>query len=142
MPILFNPAPGTILICDYRGFIPPEMEKVRPVLVISPAFKHRYKLSTVVALSTTPPNPVMPYHYEFALNPPLPAPFDSAQMWVKGDMVLAASHDRLDRFRMGKNALGKRVYGVRSINAAVLLEVQKAVLHGLGLGQLIPYIDT
>lgn len=140
MPIAFHPTPGTILICDYRGCTSPEMDKVRPVLVISPAFKHRYKLSTVVALSTTPPDPVMPYHYQFTLNPPLPAPFASAQMWVKGDMVLAASHDRLDRFRMGKNALGKRVYGVRNINAAVLVEVQKAVLHGLGLGRLVPYI--
>ena len=140
MPITFNPAPGTILMCDYRGCISPEMAKVRPVVVISPAFKHRYKLSTVVALSTTAPNPVMPYHYEFTLSPTLPPPYDSPRMWVKGDMVLAASHDRLDRFRMGKNAFGKRTYGVRSVDAYILREIQKAVLHGLGLGNLATYI--
>jgi len=116
------------------------MEKYRPVVVISPAMNSRYKLATVVPLSTTPPNPVQAYHHEITLNPPLPPPFDSPQMWVKADMVFSASHERLDRIRMGKNAAEKRVYGIRQVPAADLPEIQKAVLNSLGLGRLTPHI--
>lgn len=140
MPIQFHPRPGTILICDYRGSIYPEMGKVRPVVVISPAFKRRFGLATVVALSTTAPDPVENYHYEFDLDPPLPAPFDSPRMWVKGDMVLTASHDRLDRIKFGRNAAGQRVYGVRFVTDGALREIRKAVLNGLGLGCLTPHL--
>lgn len=136
MPITFNPVAGTILLCDYSGSIAPEMEKTRPVVVISPAFKSRYKLATVVALSTDP-NPVEAYHYQFTLNPP---PFNSPDMWVKGDMVFTASFDRLDRFRLGKNAAGVRTYGIRQLPAGVLPEIHKAVLNGLGLGRLTPHL--
>jgi uncharacterized protein YifN (PemK superfamily) len=140
MPITFNPVLGTILLCDYTGCVPPEMEKTRPVVVISPAFKGRYKLATVVALSTTAPDPVQSYHYQLTLNPPLPAPFHSPQMWVKGDMVLTASYDRLDRFRMGKNPNGTRIYSIFHVQGGDLQEIQKAVLNGLGLGRLTPHI--
>jgi len=37
LALQFSPAPGAIVICDYStGFRPPEMVKVRPVVVISP----------------------------------------------------------------------------------------------------------
>jgi uncharacterized protein YifN (PemK superfamily) len=139
MPITFYPDSGTILRCDYRGSIFPEMDKKRPVVVLFSA-KRRFKLATVVALSTTPPNPVEGYHFEFELSPPLPPPFDSPTMWVKGDMVFAASHDRLDRFFLGTNGTGQRVYGIRRVPDTVWLEIQKAVLNGLGLGRLTPHI--
>lgn len=98
MPILFQPNPGMILVCDYRGSVFPEMQKVRPVVVVSPTFKHRPKLCAVVPLSTTPPNPVENYHLLLTLDPPLPHPFDSPEVWVKADMLSTVSHDRLDRF--------------------------------------------
>lgn len=140
MPINFNPVAGTILLCDYSGSMLPEMQKKRPVVVLSPAFKGRYKLATVIALSTTDPNPVEAYHYQFTMNPPLPHPFSSPQMWVKGDMLLTASYDRLDRFRIGKNALGIRTYKTFQVPSGVLPDIQKAVLNGLGLGRLTPHI--
>lgn len=140
MPISFNPVAGTILLCDYNGSISPEMDKTRPVVVISPSFKSRYKLATVVALSTSDPKTVEAYHHKFTLNPPLPAPFNSPQMWVKGDMIFTASFDRLDRFKMGKNAFGKRAYGIRHVPAETLPEIHKAVLNGLGLGRLTPHL--
>jgi uncharacterized protein YifN (PemK superfamily) len=140
MPITFVPAPGTILLCDYSGSIPPEMEKTRPVLVISPPSKGRYKLATVVALSTTDPDPVMPFHCKIAVNPPLPPPFNSPEMWVKGDMLFTASYDRLDRFKMGKNPNGTRIYKAFNAPKASLQDVQKAVLNGLGLSHLTPHI--
>ena len=74
MALLFSPKPGMILMCDYRGSIPPEMPKVRPVLVVSPTFKNRPNLSAVVPLSTTVPDPVEDYHYQLTLTSPLPAP--------------------------------------------------------------------
>ena len=141
VPIEFNPVAGTILVCNYgQSMIPPEMEKKRPVVVISPSFKHRSKLATVVALSTTVPDPVEAYHFELALNPPLPFPYDSPTMWVKGDMLFTASHDRLDRFALGKNAAGERTYGIRQVPDGVLPNIQKAVLNGLGLGRITPHI--
>jgi mRNA interferase MazF len=140
MPVNFNPVAGTILVCDYKGNIPPEMDKVRPVVVVSPAFKNRYKLATVVALSTSPPTPIQAYHFEFTLDPPLPPPFDSPTMWVKGDMLFTASYDRLDRFRLGKNSAGIRTYGIRQVPNGILPEIHKAVLNGLGLGRLTPHL--
>ncbi len=35
----FQPKPGSVVYCDYEGFIEPEMVKKRPVIVIS---KHRH----------------------------------------------------------------------------------------------------
>jgi uncharacterized protein YifN (PemK superfamily) len=63
MPLTYHPETGTILICDYNlggGFIEPEMVKRRPVVVISPRFRHRDWLCTVVPLSTT--HQVQPKH--------------------------------------------------------------------------------
>ncbi len=60
MPLTFSPRPGEIVICDFStGFRPPEMVKVRPVVVISPR-RRTSQLVTVVPLSTTPPDPVEP----------------------------------------------------------------------------------
>jgi len=36
MSIPFVPNAGTVLMCDFSGFVPPEMTKVRHVVVISP----------------------------------------------------------------------------------------------------------
>ena len=52
MAIGEHPAPGTILICDFKqGFREPEMVKQRPVIVLSPKIGIRAKLCTVVALA-------------------------------------------------------------------------------------------
>lgn len=64
MAITFHPSPGQILLCDFsQGFRVPEMVKSkRPVIVLTPAFKHRSDLVTIVPLSTVRPDPVQPYH--------------------------------------------------------------------------------
>ena len=140
MPIAFVPSPGTILLCDYKGNVPPEMDKTRPVVVISPASQGRHRLATVVALSTTAPHPVMPFHCQITVNPPLPPPFNSPIMWVKGDMLFTASYDRLDRVKIGRNAAGKRTYAAFKVPQLSLPDIQKAVINGLGLGHLTPHI--
>ena len=141
MGLKFHPKPGTILICDYStGFIPPEMIKRRPVIVISPKLKHRNDLAAVVPLSTSPPHRPQNYHCRITLDPPLPPPFDSPEMWVKGDMVSVVSFTRLDLVRTGRDQYGKRKYLKQKINLAQLRAVKECVLHGLGFGQLTPHL--
>ena len=60
MTITYYPRAGDIFICDLGGFKPPEMDKVRPVIVVSPKLPHRGELVTIVPLSTTAPHTVYP----------------------------------------------------------------------------------
>ena len=63
MAIKFHPPQGCIVRVDYSaGFKEPEMVKPRLAIVLTPRIKARHGLLTVVALSTTPPKPKMPYH--------------------------------------------------------------------------------
>jgi len=131
-PITIAPALGAILKCHFDGFVSPEMLKSRPVLVIAPPIKQRPKLCTIIPLSTTIPDPEMPYHLEIAMPTPLlPAPFDSSSAWVKADMLYAVSFNRLERFyhHTGKS----KKYIIPVIKADLMKEIQRRVLRGLGL---------
>ena len=111
MPIHEHPDPGTILVCNFDGtFKEPEMVKPRCVVVLTPKIKARPGLCTVVCLSTKPPDPVMPYHCQIDINPPLPKQWDSKGVWVKGDMIYAVGFHRLELIRMGKDRTGTRIY--------------------------------
>ncbi|RYH32945.1 MAG: type II toxin-antitoxin system PemK/MazF family toxin [Alcaligenaceae bacterium] len=134
MSINFHPDPGTILICDFRGLEEPEMIKRRPVVVVSPKFKDRTGLCTVVPLSTTPPRPVKPYHFRLQVVPVLPAPYDSEWHWVKADMVYALSFKRFYLPTDGKMNDGKRIYELRVVSAVDLQAIRQCLLKGLGLG--------
>lgn len=141
MPIRFHPRLGTIVACDFgAGFKEPEMIKRRPVVVISPAISTRRGLCTVVALSTTPPRPALSYHCELSVNPPLPSPWSSETMWVKGDMVYAVAFHRLDLIRTGKDALGQRTYLDTPLPAEDIRRVRCCVLSALGLVALTRHI--
>jgi uncharacterized protein YifN (PemK superfamily) len=133
MSIKFHPDQGSILICDFGGLIEPEMTKKRPVIVVSPKFKDRTGLCTIVPLSTTPPRPVKPFHYKLQTNPPLPSPYDKEFHWVKGDMLYTVSFGRLSLLFDGKNDEGKRVYDTRCITNQELLSVQNCIRNSLGL---------
>jgi uncharacterized protein YifN (PemK superfamily) len=64
MPITFTPEPGMILMCDFSsGSIPPEMNKVRHVVVVSPRRRRHSGSCLIVPMSTVAPNPVELYHY-------------------------------------------------------------------------------
>lgn len=136
MAIQFHPDQGTILICDFTGFKEPEMTKRRPVIVVSPRFRRRKGLCSVVPLSTTAPNPPLLYHYKLHTNPPLPAPYNANEHWVKADMVYTVSFDRLFLPFDKKNTNGKRMYDVRVIDKLDLIKIQECIIHGLGLGEL------
>ncbi|WP_244600192.1 type II toxin-antitoxin system PemK/MazF family toxin [Blastochloris tepida] len=109
------------------------MVKRRPAVVISPRLRHRDGLCTVVPLSTTPPAQDVPYVVHVRLAAPLPAPFDALEMWAKCDMVATVGFCRLDLFRTGRDAAGRRKYLQPKLGRADFERIQRGVLTGLGL---------
>lgn len=142
MAIREHPSTGTILTCDFdQGFKEPEMVKRRPVIVVSPQISWRPGLCTVVPLSTTPPEPKRPYHCKLTLHPPLPPPWDGAEVWVKGDMIVSAGFHRLDLIRLGRDENGsKRRYRMNILSREQLTEVRGCILHSLGLFSLTRHL--
>lgn len=140
MPIKEHPVTGTVLLCDFEaGFKEPEMTKRRPVVVLSPKIAARPNLCTVVSLSTTPPAPILAYHCKIEV-PGLPAPWDGRETWVKGDMIYAVGFHRLDFFRLGKDARGKRQYLYKPLSNEAISEIRACVLKGLGLSLLTKHL--
>lgn len=141
MAIREHPSKGSILLCDFsQGFSEPEMVKRRPVVVLSPKIVARPGLCTVVALSTTTPDPVMPYHTQIDIRPPLPKQFSSTGIWVKGDMVYAAGFHRLDFLRFPKTRSGKRQYYYHTVTEEQMKAIQSCVLRGMGLAALTKHL--
>lgn len=133
MTLPFYPQQGTVLVCDFKGFVEPEMVKRRPVIVISPKRKSGQRLVTVVPLSTTPPRPVEKYHYKMAFDRPLPPPYAEQECWVKCDMIYQVSLDRLTLPFIGKDEAGKRMYDQRVVDDETFRQIQRGVLLALGL---------
>lgn len=95
MPISFMPKRGQILMCDYtNGFVPPEMQKIRHCIVISP--ERKTGTCIVVPLSTVPPSRIEAYHYKMPRNV-YQCLECGTDVWVKADMITHASFQRLDR---------------------------------------------
>ncbi len=141
MPLKYHPKTGTIVICDYNtGFTSPEMTKRRLAVVISPQFKRRNNLCTVVPFSTTPPNPIMPYHYLLHLNPTLPPPYNSTEQWVKADMLATVSFQRLSLPFSGKGADGKRQYIKKVLTGHDFKSIQRCMLNAVGLNSLTQHV--
>ena len=133
MALMFHPEPGTVLMCNFdTGFRPPEMVKVRPVVVLSPRRRRGSALTTVVPLSTTPPNPVEPFHYRLN-SVSLPGRLAARETWAKCDMLYTVSLERLDRVRIGKEPGGRRRYTAQKIEPADLAAIQRCVAIALGL---------
>lgn len=141
MPVVEHPLIGTILMCDFNsGFVEPEMVKRRPVVVISPKISGRPKLCTVVALSNTEPDPVMPYHCQIDIMPALPEPLQSQGVWVKGDMVNTVGFHRLDLIRLGKNQQGRRIYRYNTLTNEQITQIRSCLLKAIGLSTLTKYL--
>mgnify|MGYP001389523122 CR=1 FL=1 len=134
MAIRFPPMPGDVLVFDFAtGFQPPEMVKRRPVLVLSPRLRHRDGLCTVVPLSTTPPARPVPYQCRLTLATSPPRPFSRTDLWAKADMLATVGFGRLDLFRTGRDAMGRRQYLRIHVPDVDLDRVQICVAHALGL---------
>lgn len=129
MPLTFHPSRGAIVICDYStGFQPPEMVKVRPVVVISPR-RRSTQLAIVVPISSVAPCPIEPWHCQLPIGayPPARGP-----MWVKADMIATVALTRLDRVKV-KGLDGMRTYQVYHLDAVALAAIDAAVKAAIGL---------
>jgi mRNA interferase MazF len=141
MPILYHPGVRAVLICDFsRGFMPPEMVKRRPAIVITPQMGNRAKLCTVVPISTDPPKKLSNFNIELP-ELKLPPPYEKGPNWVKADLIFSASFSRLDLFRSDRGENGKRVYEGVFIAPKDFRSVQRAVLCGLGMLSLTRHIE-
>lgn len=116
------------------------MVKERLVVVLSPRIASRYGLCTVVALSTTAPNPIMPYHKEMEIPFQLPPRWANISRWIKGDMVNTVGFHRLDLLRLGKDREGKRLYQMHPLPDDLMKVVRRCVLHGMGLSTLTKHL--
>jgi uncharacterized protein YifN (PemK superfamily) len=133
MALQFHPQRGTIVTVRFEpGFIAPEMIKTRPCIVLSTPQKHRPKLLTVVALSTTPPHPVLPCHCEITIPMQMPTGWAST-CWVKGDMVNTVGFHRSDLLKLGKDRDGRRMYQIMPLPDDLMRQVTNCVLAGLGV---------
>ena len=135
MALKFAPTKGNIRIFDFRNTIYPEIRKKRPVVVLNCVAPN---LCIVVPCSTTNPTQVMPSHYILKTNPPLPAPYDSLAHWVKCDMPMTVSFDRLSVPLVGKDANGKRIYDNRVISREDLDNIVDCVLKAMCPWKIAP----
>ena len=131
MPIQFYPRAGQILVCDFSGFLPPEMCKVRPVIVVSPRLPHRSEIVTVVPISTTAPTHDLPFVVNLSKNYH-PGEPDDVPCWAKCDMVMNIGRFRLDGFKVGR-----RRWENPQATGDDLEAVRQGVIHGLGMGALL-----
>jgi len=145
MAITFHPSPGQILTCDFStGFKEPEIvKKNRPVIILTPAYKGRSGLVTVIPLSTTKPTEIMAYHYKLPRNcMPQLGRFQESDNWVKGDLLYTVGFHRLNLIQLGKRDpnTGKRIYYKNRLGRERMKEIYTCVLHGLNLGPLSQHL--
>ncbi len=125
MALLYQPRPGAVVMCDFAGYVVPEMVKVRPVVVLARNRKNR-QLVTVVPLSTTAPTVLEDHHHPLASNP-LPGKA-GVICWAKCDMVATVSLARLDRYSIGRGR-----YVVPTMAPADFEAIRRAVAKALDL---------
>jgi uncharacterized protein YifN (PemK superfamily) len=106
-------------MCDFHGYIRPEIIKIRPVIVLQ---RHpiNSKLVTVVPLSTTAPQKIQRFQHQLLVNP-LPDK-QHITCWAKCDLTATVSLARLDRYRLSKNQ-----YVVPTISEPEFLQIKKGV---------------
>lgn len=128
MAITFHPKAGAVLVCDFRGYVEPEIVKMRPVVVVSPNHLRRPGLVTVIPLSTTPPLYVEAYHYLLHGNP---VPGSEAEaVWAKCDLIATVSIERLDRKKVSR---GHYAVGYVSMEQVRAMRRCAAISPGLEL---------
>jgi mRNA interferase MazF len=123
MPIPYVPDEWEVLDCDFGGLRAPELNKPRPIVVVSKPFKSRRDLCTVIALSTTTPRVVEAFNYRLA-HKPLATQDD---VWAKGDMIMAVSRFRLSGYWFAKHANGNRKYERIFVHAADRAGISAAI---------------
>lgn len=133
MALTFQPKVGSVLMCDFDGFVEPEMVKKRPVVVIA-RNRSNSKLVTVVPLSCTPPTQMESHHYQLPRNP-VPA-HKGKTCWAKCDMLATVAIARMDRLKKGWERVTPEV------SAADLEAIRLGVVNALQLKNTILKIQT
>ena len=127
----YQPKLGSIVKCNFNGYIVPEIVKCRPAVVIN-VHKTNSKLVTVVPISSTEPSSIDYYHYELDLasenSVALYLPPDTKR-WFKCDLVYVVSIDRMDRY---KNRETKE-RGVPCVSVKTLKTIKEMVRLANGL---------
>ncbi|WP_439853951.1 type II toxin-antitoxin system PemK/MazF family toxin [Pseudomonas yamanorum] len=109
MPLYHHPKQGDVLLCDFtRGFVAPEMLKIRKVVVISPTATHKRKLCTVVPISSTAPDIQYDWHHLLRINPLHTDGYKA--LWVKCDMIYTVSFERLDKLHRKTRTTGREYF--------------------------------
>jgi len=140
MGLTHPPERGYIVIVDFElgggGILGAEMPKCqRPCIVVQNNRLHRGPLVTVVPISTTPPDPAMPWHHELSHLSFRAWPLDwdgqGTPRWAKCDYVTTVSLERCTNpYRKERN--GRRYTRVR-ITKTDLESVERCVLWALGI---------
>ena len=134
MPLTFHPKPGTVVFCDFTtGFLAPEMVKRRPVVIVSPMFRNRPQLCTIVPLSTTQPEPEEAYHHLLSQGAYPPA--GTSLVWAKCDMLATVTLARLDRIKTNR-----RQFETYTLPKADMHAIRCGILCALGLDQLTDHL--
>lgn len=118
-------------MCNFKtGFKPPEMIKVRPVVIVS---RKHDQVCTVVPLSTVESYEHSPCYVEISPES-LPRPLSSRRCWAKCDMLSTVAHWRLDRIQEGKHPrTGQRLYTSPLITPEDLAKIRAGIRYVLEL---------
>jgi mRNA interferase MazF len=138
MPIQFHPKQGTVYACDFRGNIWPEIDKVRPVVILTPKYAQRQDIVAVVPLSTTAPANIHGYHVVLEKNP-VPGEDEKLKVWAKCDLIQNVVFARLTGYWL-EVVNGKRKYLTVHISDGDMLKIKKSVLYGLGFSGLTQHV--
>lgn len=90
----FQPNTGSVVYCDFKGFIKPEIIKRRPVIVVARNRKNN-RLVTVVPISATEPIPPEKYHIEMDVGF-CSLHLNGVRSWAKCDLINTISIARLN----------------------------------------------
>ncbi len=128
MALRFFPEPGMILICDFAGYVVPEIVKTRRVVVVSP--KRFFAAlsdvtSVVVPLSEFEPDTLRAWHHRIARG----RYRGIGTCWAKGDLIAHVSVARLDRLFHD----GERIVPVVSRHDLAAVRAAAAAAIGVGL---------
>ena len=109
----YLPRPGEVLVCNFDdgGFMPPEMVKKRPVIVVSRKDSHGRYLCTVVPVSATAPEIRRIWHHPLP-HLRVPGFADSEDRWAKCDMIATVGFARLHKPYRLTNGQGRQFIGV------------------------------
>lgn len=139
MALHFQPNFGQILICDFPSqFTPPEMIKRRPVVCVSPKYRNRYGVATVVPLSTTEPKVKSQFNVSVRLEQCINDEYPTLQCWAKCDMLYTLNYSRLNAPLLGKRE-GKRQYNFMVLPPGTMCGILTGILAGLGIEGSVKY---